>query len=53
MKTYNAKCNVCKAKAKIWHEGKWWCSFKQSFGDFNMKGVCDATPSVGRRNNNK
>lgn len=41
MKTSNAKCNVCKKTAKLWHKGKWWCGIKQGFGEFNMKGVCD------------
>ena len=53
MKTYNAKCNKCKGKARLWHNGKWWCSFKQGFGDFNLIGECDAPSSARRRNNDK
>lgn len=40
MKTSNAKCNVCKNKAKIWYQGKWWCSVAEDFGQFNLKGYC-------------
>jgi transposase len=40
MKTTNAKCNVCKKTAKIWYQGKWWCSIVEDFGQFNLKGYC-------------
>lgn len=40
MKTTNAKCNVCKKTAKIWYQGKWWCSVVEDFGQFNLKGYC-------------
>lgn len=40
MKTTNAKCNVCKKTAKIWYQGKWWCSVVEDFGQFNLKGHC-------------
>jgi len=37
----NPVCNVCKNHAKIYHNGKWWCSLTSSMGEFNMKGYCN------------
>ena len=51
MKTFNAKCNICKNKARIWYEGKWWCSIEPHLGAFNMKGYCSEKTSNNNRHN--
>lgn len=36
----NPVCHLCKKKAKIYSDGKWWCCLNAEMGEFNSKGFC-------------
>lgn len=41
MKTSKRVCNLCGKEAKFMHDGKWWCSSKSGFGQWNLLGYCN------------
>jgi len=36
----NPVCHLCKKKARIYYDKKWWCCLNTEMGEFNSKGFC-------------